>query len=425
MSTDDWIALASPTVPSEGEEGSNLLPRLNSNAGDRLAHLRFVLGYLLLDVKWRFVAWAIFSLLAVVFPLTTCLFKYWKGKLETQDILAQIMLTVCSLGAMKSIRTLLCRNGLSRSVFLSELLEESYLVRMKLVERLRLRYIFVYIFFGSVTVLDISYRIYWFLYTLPSPHNAKDWFYSMVWFGISAIELISFAYRASVIVVSSFLLQVHSALQVLRMEGFAEILLNDDDSLVLYELQTSIEAHLKAISHSHQCFVALLSGFATLIQIYSIVILRGEELKFLIFGDLMLCWLLLVLSLIVCLISAVQITNRAQGIKKQMLNWHMRITISTSLVASSTTGEKIAKDSSRAKVDQQLQLLKQMMEGTEKMSSVKLDIGKRRAILSYMEGSSAGISLYGIILDGSRIYGLFMLQVSLVSWVVGLTRGFW
>lgn len=154
-----------------------------------------------------------------------------------------------------------------------------------------------------------------------------------------------------------------------------------------------------------------------------------------------LCSLSLVAGLLMCLQSAAKITHKTQAITSVAAGWHADATINAFdndqedpnpdlprivgyLVPVNAywmaSGESSSDSSSSSSSDDD-------DSGHPKSKYIPFQnnhcFQQRQALVTYLENNRAGITVYGFVVDRMWLHALFMIEFSLVMWLLGKTVG--
>ncbi|CAN6244787.1 unnamed protein product [Urochloa humidicola] len=243
------------------------------------------------------------------------------------------------------------------------------------------------------------------------------------------------------------LFRVICYLQILRMVGFAREFGRFADVATVLRHHRRIREQLRKISHRYRKFIVWslvlvsASQFAALLATtrpHAVVNLATA-------GELALCSLSLVAGLLVCLHSAAKITHKTQAMTSVAAAWHADATVhafdndlenpdpdlppTAGYLAPANAyrvaaGEESGTDSGGDDDD----------DGRSETSSLddakyvpfqanNICFQKRQALVTYLENNRAGITVYGFVVDRAWLHALFMIEFSLVMWLLGKTVG--
>jgi hypothetical protein len=183
---------------------------------------------------------------------------------------------------------------------------------------------------------------------------------------------------------------------------------------------------------------------------------------------LQLCSMSLVTGLLICLHSAAKITHKTQAVTSVAAEWHVDATINSTdrdeenpkipskahllhqqptgpfppAEESMSSGEESDEDGSRSedRVDtsrftsfhvnisfQKRQALgehSRVLRSTLCMSNAFINPGIHVAFsVTYLENNQVGITVFGFVVDRTCLHALFMIEFSLVMWLLGKTIG--
>nr|CAB3484658.1 unnamed protein product [Digitaria exilis] len=231
--------------------------------------------------------------------------------------------------------------------------------------------------------------------------------------------------------------------QILRMTGFARDFGQCADVAAVLRQHRRIRVQLRRISHRYRRFILYCLILVTVSQFTALLAATRPhaQVNLAIAGELALCSMSLVTGLLICLHSAAKITHKTQSITSVAAAWHADATInslerdqenprtpskaflqhqhapvSPFPVASASSGEESDDDESRSEdsVD------------TSRFASfhvTNVSFQKRQALVTYLENNRAGITVFGFVVDRTWLHALFMIEFSLVMWLLGKTIG--
>ncbi|GAA0150701.1 guanyl-nucleotide exchange factor [Lithospermum erythrorhizon] len=125
--------------------------------------------------------------------------------------------------------------------------------------------------------------------------------------------------------------------------------------------------------------------------------------------------------------SATKITHKAQAVTCLATKWHVCATVDSAEietpVARRTSGNHIfpiAEGSSDNDVgDEEDELDNSNIIPSYAYSTISFQ--KRQALATYFANNKAGVTLYGFMLDRGSLHTIFVIQLSLVLWLLGKT----
>ncbi|KAF3338418.1 hypothetical protein FCM35_KLT17255 [Carex littledalei] len=429
------------------------LARSKSRADDELRNFRRVLRYLCADltcfrlpVSATILSWIAFCVVAVVIPIT---FGFLLSRLRPYDWAVQIPLTLASGLAFNSLNTLSRKYGLRRSLFLDQLVKDSTKVQVEYTKLLHKALLTLVIrLLLPVATVDAFYKAYWYYCTLTDPSTAAQVPQSLTtpWMApiMFTVELASFMYRVSVLFLDCVLFKLNCALQVLRMEDFTKGFHEEPDVVVTLGHHIRLRKQLRIISHRHRLFIISFLITTTASQFWTLLMTTRPHAQFNLFvgGELFLGGACLVGGILMCLGSAACITHKAQALTSHAATWHACATINPcepSMAADVEANAATAPPTPTAfpTVDPTETIT--VAEGDEctgedddwfleldkllKTTTTAISYQKRQAIVTYLENNKGGITVYGFVVDRTWLHALFMIEFSLVMWLLGKTVG--
>ncbi|CAL4887194.1 unnamed protein product [Urochloa decumbens] len=427
--------------------------RCSSHARDELRSFRTCLAWLCVDHSSpaRLAAagsWAVFLLLAVAAPAASLLLLPWLSSSPDDssdrpfDGQVQASLTLVATLAYVSLRSLLRRaGGLRRLLYLDSLRRDSEDVQAGYATELARSFRVLACFVLPCALAEAAYKAYWWWWYSAAASSSK-----FRWWAAAgcALEVASWVYRVALFFMVCVLFRVICYLQILRMVGFAREFGRFADVATVLRHHRRIREQLRKISHRYRrfivCSLVLVSAsqFAALLATtrpHAVVDLATA-------GELALCSLSLVAGLLVCLQSAAKITHKTQAITSVAAAWHADATVHafdndlenpdpdlppTAGYLAPANAYRVAAGEESATDDD---------DDDDRSDTSSLDdpkyvpfqannicFQKRQALVTYLENNRAGITVYGFVVDRAWLHALFMIEFSLVMWLLGKTVG--
>ncbi|KAL5216188.1 hypothetical protein ABZP36_007589 [Zizania latifolia] len=251
----------------------------------------------------------------------------------------------------------------------------------------------------------------------------------------------SWMYRTAMFFMACVLFRIICFLQILRMTGFARDFGQCADVADVLRQHGRIRDQLRRISHRYRRFILFCLLLVTASQFSALLAATRPraQVNIATAGELALCSMSLVTGLLICLHSAAKITHKTQAITSVAAAWHADATINsldhdhenprTPIKAShhfhaspvhpttSSSGEESDDDESSRSDDG--------LDSSRFTSfhATHISYQKRQALVTYLENNRAGITVFGFVVDRTWLHALFMLEFSLVMWLLGKTIG--
>ncbi|GFQ00779.1 hypothetical protein PHJA_002221800 [Phtheirospermum japonicum] len=245
------------------------------------------------------------------------------------------------------------------------------------------------------------------------------------------LELCSWFYRTVVFFLVCVLFRLICCLQILRLQDFAQVFVVDSSDVesVLKE-HLRIRRHLRIISHRFRLFIMWALIFITASLFASLLMTTRAKADVDVFhtGELAVCSVSLLAGLLIILRSATRITHKAQAVKCLASKWHVCATIDSFDAADNETrvgrvgDEQFDASSDFDDVGDE----EDEIDNTKFIPSYAhstISFQKRQALVTYFENNSAGITIYGFMLDRTSLHTIFGIEMSLVLWLLGKTVG--
>nr|CAB3450111.1 unnamed protein product [Digitaria exilis] len=450
---------ASPLLPppSGGKPApaASRFARCSSHAHDELRSFRACLSWLCVDHSSspRLAAagsWAVFLLLAVAAPCAAPLLLLLAGDGDDPDALpprpyegqVQVSLTLAAALAYVCLRALLGRaGGLRRLLYLDSLRRDSDDVQAGYAAQLARSFRVLACFVLPCALAEAAYKAYWWYSAAASPAS-RQW--SPWWAAAAcALEVASWVYRVALFFMVCVLFRVICYLQILRMVGFAREFGRFADVATVLQHHRRIKEQLRKISHRYRkfivCSLVLVSAsqFAALLATtrpHAVVDLATA-------GELALCSISLVAGLLVCLHSAAKITHKTQAMTSVAAAWHADATVhafdndlenpdpdlppTAGYLAPANAYRVAAGEESGTDDDDDSRSETSSLDDPKYVpfQANNICFQKRQALVTYLENNRAGITVYGFVVDRAWLHALFMIEFSLVMWLLGKTVG--
>lgn len=406
-------------------------------------------SYMSSSLKWVFLdysniwrtglSWSIFFLLNIAVPIVS----HFIFSCPDCDVIHQrpynvIVQSSLSLFAALSFICLTSfgrRYGLRRFLFLDKLCDESEKVRQGYALQLQRSMKLLSAFVLPCFLADCIYQIWWFASggnKIPYPCNTIP-------FKIIGCMLLlcSWLYRTSMCFLVCVLFRLTCYLQILRLEDFAQVFERESDVASILIEHLRIRRNLRIISHRFRVFILSILILVTISQFVSLLITTEPSSRVNIptAGELTLCSVTLVTGLLICLRSAAKITHRAQAITSLAAKWHACATIDSfdALTHEIPTNQIVSAAVTHCPVttanwpdsDNEVGDGDNVLDNTNLVPIFANTVSyqKRQALVTYFEHNTAGITVYGFMLDRTWLHTIFAIQLSLTLWILNKTIG--
>ncbi|XP_066327697.1 uncharacterized protein [Miscanthus floridulus] len=441
-----------PPAPGKSSATAARFARSASSANDELRSFRACLAWLCVDHSSspRVAAvgsWAVFLLLAIAAPAAVRLLTPADPPPRPFDGQVQVSLTLAASLAYVSLRALLHRGGgLRRLLYLDSLRRDSEDVQAGYAAQLARSFRVLACFVLPCALAEAVYKAYWWYYHAAAAYGggsrSRRWWWAAA--ACCTVEVASWVYRVALFFMVCVLFRVICYLQILRMVGFAREFGRFADVATVLQHHRRIREQLRKISHRYRkfivCSLVLVSAsqFAALLATtrpHAVVNLATA-------GELALCSISLVAGLLMCLYSAAKITHKTQAMTSVAAAWHADVTVhafdndqenpdpdlppNAGYLAPANAYRVAAGDESASDDDDD--------DSRSECSSLddpkyvpfqanNISFQKRQALVTYLENNRAGITVYGFVVDRAWLHALFMIEFSLVMWLLGKTVG--
>ncbi|XP_034605183.1 uncharacterized protein [Setaria viridis] len=421
--------------------------RSMSHARDELRSFRSCLRWLCVDHSddsSPAVSWLVFAALAVAVPVAARVALPWRPY-GTQ---VQASLTLSATLAYATLYSLVRRRGLRRLLYLDRLRHDSQDVRAGYIVELAGSFRLLACFVLPCSLADAAYKVFWYCTNRPFP----------LWWSAAAcaLEVASWMYRTAIFFMACVLFRTICFLQILRMTGFARDVGQCADVAAVLRQHRRIRAQLRRISHRYRTFILYGLIIVTISQFTALLAATRPraQVNLATASELALCSLSLVTGLLVCLYSAAKITHKTQSITSIAAAWHADATINSldrdqenpRTPSKAYLQQQHAFSPSKAYLQQHAPSSpfsaasassgEESDDDDESRSEDSVDTSrfayfhvtnisyqKRQALVTYLENNRAGITVFGFVVDRTWLHALFMIEFSLVMWLLGKTIG--
>ncbi|KAK1683472.1 hypothetical protein QYE76_044320 [Lolium multiflorum] len=432
-----------PSPPMEAETVTTSVPLLRrrgsyqrsmSHARDELSSFRTCLRWMCVDHSdggSAAASWLVFALLAVAVPVASRV-ALPRRAYDTQ---VQASLTLSAALAYLTLTSLIRRRGLRRLLYLDRLRHDSQDVRAGYIVQLAGSFRVLACFVLPCFLADAAYKVFWYCANRPFPSSAPWWWLAAA----CALEVASWMYRTAMFFMVCVLFRIICYLQILRMTGFARDFGQCADVAEVLRQHRRIRDQLRRISHRYRRFILYCLLLVTASQFAALLgaTRPHAQVNIATAGELALCSLSLVAGLLICLHSAAKITHKTQAITSIAAAWHADATINTQ-----DCDQENPRPPGKAYLQQQQAPLctssgdesdddetspsEDSLDTSSKFTSFQathISYQKRQALVTYLENNRAGITVFGFVVDRTWLHALFMIEFSLVMWLLGKTIG--
>ncbi|KAI5014988.1 uncharacterized protein LOC123428525 [Hordeum vulgare subsp. vulgare] len=413
--------------------------RCMSHARDELRSFRSCLRWMCVDHSDGSSAassWLVFAVLAVAVPVAARVAM----PRRSYDTQVQLSLTLSAALAYLTLTSLIRRRGLRRLLYLDRLRHDSQDVRAGYTVQLAGSFHLLACFVLPCFLADAAYKVFWYFVHRPFP----------AWWSAAAcaMEMASWMYRTAMFFMACVLFRIICYLQILRMTGFARDFGQCADVAAVLGQHRRIRDQLRRISHRYRKFIMYCLLLVTASQFSALLgaTRPHAQVNIATAGELALCSLSLVAGLLICLHSAAKITHKTQAITSIAAAWHADATINTverdqenprtpsksylqlqQLQQQQQQQQQVppSPDSDQSD-DDEMSPSEDSLDTSSKFMSfhaTHISYQKRQALVTYLENNRAGITVFGFVVDRTWLHALFMLEFSLVMWLLGKTIG--
>ncbi|XP_019057474.1 PREDICTED: uncharacterized protein LOC104808241 isoform X1 [Tarenaya hassleriana] len=404
--------------------------RSKSMLFDDLRNFRVSLKWCALDHSspWgKILSYFTFVVFTILVPLVSCL------SIETPNSLSSPVEDPISFNALVQFPesglatvgffTLICffrKYGLRQLLFLDGLGDDSVFVRRGYSRELDKAFRYVAAILLPSFFVELVHKSIFFSSTkvsFPFMKSSCLPLNSVMFF----LVLVSWVYRTGVFLLVCILFRLTCELQILRFVGLHKMFdgCGSDTIEDIYKEHTRIKKQLSATSHRYRFFIIASSVVISASQFVALLLVLASksEKSFLNSGDLVVCSAVQLSGFFLCLLGAVRITHRAQGVVSIATRWHMTLTLASSASLDSD-GRKIQDGMPESQAESDTDSSDNICITVSSSLDPTSFFQARQALVEYLRHNNKGITLYGYTLDRGLLHTLFAFEFSLVMWIL-------
>ncbi|CAH1444361.1 unnamed protein product [Lactuca virosa] len=416
--------------------------RSASHASDELQSFRSWLRWMCVDQSNGWTAslsWFVFIIFTFVVPSFSHFYLACSDcdnrHARPYDSLVQLSLSGIATLSFISLSQFVRIYGLRRFLFFDKLCDESEIVRKGYTEHLHRSLKILSSFVVPCFAAESAYKIWWYTSgatAIPFLGNV------IVSDSVACImELCSWLYRTVVFFLVCVLFRLICCLQILRLQDFAQVFQVDSDVESVLREHLRIRRHLKIISHRYRAFITFALIIVTVSQFAALLDTTRKKADLSIFksGELGLVSVSLLAGLMILLRSAARITHKAQGVTCLAAKWHVCATIDIfespeADTETPTAGGVFGNNGNGLPFEPPSSDFDDVGSEEDELDNTKIipayaystiSFQKRQALVTYFENNTAGITVFGFMLDRSSLHTIAMIEMSLVLWLLGKT----
>eukprot|EP00249_Psilotum_nudum_P011450 c23185_g1_i1 orf=261-1697(+) len=381
-------------------------------------------------------SWIVFAFFAIIVPIIVlslvdcshCDFAHSHPFEKLVQISEAALAVISFLCLSHNLR----KYGLRRFLFLDQICEESSKVQCDYREELNKASRILTVILVPSFLVELVYQVWWFTYaTVHLPFIQSKVAKNVL---MCSAVIVSWLYKTSVFLFSCILFRLMCYLQNLRFEGFIKLLEDQSEVPLILKEHLRLRHQLHKISHRYRIFIVMSLLAITVSQFSSLLVITATagSVYFFRTGDLAVCAAVQLIGFLVCLHGAARITHRVQRIVSVVSQWHAMFTCPVIKADNENVGGESA--SSTEWMDSRQFLDADSDSDWESsfnlLSSFKVEakdnidaFQQRQALVTYLQHNSAGITVYGFVLDRVLLQLIFMIELTLVTWLLGKTVG--
>lgn len=425
-----------PFTTSRPTTGNLSRNRTVSNINDELWQFRlglFWLGLEQLTVTRVVLSWVFFLLFAFIIPLCSFFFVVCPHCKESQEHpfekTVQISESALCVIAFLCLCSFLRTYGLRRMLFLDQIGKESAEVQDGYQKQLHDAFGLLLKVLLPCFVVELAHKILWFSHaSVDIPFISNRLAKNIV---MCFLLMLSWVYRAANFLLMCVLFKLTCSLQILRFKGFYKLLESTPDHSAILKEHIRIREQLVIMSHRFRLFLLSSLLTVTLSQFASLFIVTAHSgaVSFSKVGDLAVCSATQLIGFVFCLRGAAKISHTAQRIVSFVSSWHaVASCIEPPFDASNNNVEGVLSNHTfpilhvESNDDLEAACNNTMSgAGQRPMKSNMRSYFKRQALVTYFQHCKGSITIYGFPVDRGFIYGIFVLELSLMLWTLGKT----
>ena len=425
-----------PEKVATKDEVRSKYKRLMSNPKDELQHFRTGLSWLGLDqstipkMVWSRILFALLAFLVPIFNFTivscdTCDL----GHRHPFEKLVQISESVLAAVSFLSLSHILHTYGLRRTLLLDRIIRESTDVQLGFQAKLKSSFSILAYMLLPTFLIQILHRGLWYYYvTVSAPWLTPIPHINLLLFILS---LFSWLYRTSVFLFVCVLFRLMCSLQILRLRSYYKLLETTSQVSTILKEHMKLCNQLTTISHRFRVFLIFALFTITLSQLSSLfqILLSAKTINFFRAGDLAVCSLVQLTGLALCLQGAAKITHKAQHIVASVSKWHALATCSPGTLVEHSSADQAGLVygpahpllQSRTQSSEDLDASSRDLNFSQELAHDLEAFQKRQALVTYLQHTRAGITLYGFVLDRGFLYMIFGVAFTSTLFILGKT----
>ncbi|GLJ11417.1 hypothetical protein SUGI_0166870 [Cryptomeria japonica] len=406
-----------------------------SNINDELWQFRvglMWLGLQQLSATHLVFSWILFLAFSILIPLCSIWMVVChdckKSEKHPFKALVQISESGLSVIGFLCLSGFLRTYGLRKMLFLDQIGKESAQVQHGYQDQLQDSFRLLLKVLLPCFMVELIHKIMWFTRaSVQIPLISNELAKKVI---MCFLMMVSWLYRAAVFLLMCVLFRLICTLQILRFKGFYKLLESSyaqttHCSLILKE-HMRIRDQLIIMSHRFRIFLLSSLITITLSQIVSLFIItaRPGAVTFPEIGDLAVCSATQLIGFVLCLHGAAKITHTAHRIVSFVSRWHAVSCCMESSSNNSIEGSPILHVESHEDLEAACNSVS--VAGEVPRTAIKYNprtYFKRQALVSYFQHCKGSITIYGFAVDRGSIYGIFVLELSLLLWTLGKTIG--
>ncbi|GBG60710.1 hypothetical protein CBR_g12448 [Chara braunii] len=414
-------------------EGSG---ELEKNHRSSVHQIRTGLRILHLDdsrISWAFLSWTVGLLMIVVIPSLRFIFVHPLDDKDPSTSPLPFRLVIFILEFLLSAVSFVCfhrmlrKHGLQGVLFLDAVHDEPYELRQAYEKSLRSVMRLLFKFTCPAFVLHVIQKALMYAYVplAPFPITTGHW---RVDLGVVFVTTsLAWLFQTTTFLFVCVIFWKICSLQVFKMRHYSFQLQKYDDSSKLFFAYSRIIRGLGIISHRFRGFLSL-SGtiivLGSLASMYTVVQARKGNLTFVSTGELAVCNCLYLMGGGLCLRSASRIAHQHRRIVKQACTMHAISSYGCGHVSPCSTppASVPAKAASprpahfTAVQDATLARIESACERQEEWC-------QRAALVGFLSQTTAGISIYGFVLDRAFVHTSFGALCTTTWFILGRSLG--
>ncbi|XP_026407513.1 uncharacterized protein LOC113302778 isoform X4 [Papaver somniferum] len=402
----------------------------------KLNNFLLLFGFHQCSLSGTIVSWVAFAIIGVSVPVLILLLpscsgceKYQINKFELDILASQSLLAAISLLCVSHN---LRKHGIRKFLFVDRYHGHMGKFREEYVKMIQGFFSLLVLWIIPCFVLKTVREVIRVIYV-----DHESWWISVA---ILFALLSSWAYSTIISLSASVLLNLVCNLQVIHFADYTKLLESDSDVIALIDEHVRLRHHLSKISHRFRIFLLLEFLVVTCSQVVTLFQTTGYHgiITLINGGDFAVSSIVQVVGIVICLHATAKISHRAQRVASVASRWHALVTSNSPdpsrMRGSNSVGNFEALANPIRSIptvfsESDLESLDSIgPPNYTQLASHVSSYNKRQAFVLLCSNVSAvqpaGVTIYGWTVDRELINTVFLIEFSLILFVLGKTMIF-